>query len=336
MRDALPSLGALRAFALVAETGSLTAAAARLNVTQPAVSRRLRELEAELGVALVRRGANALGLTEEGARYAAAVEEGFARIRKATEALGARPAAPLRVRAYTTWAQRWLIPRLTRFSARNPGLQVEVATSTAAVDFGRDPVDAAIRTAPGGTPPAPGATRLQAIAVAPFAAPALARTHSGVAGLTLLGSRVRREDWRTWFAAQGEPPPATAPLLYESTTLAIQAALEGLGAVICTPGFVAPEMRRRRLVRLARGVVPTGDHYWLVLPPVAPRPEALAFRSWLLEEIATEAEHAGAAPRGGRTRRKETRHDARSEALGRASDARRVRRGKVTNGSKPR
>ena len=68
MRDALPSLGALRAFALVAETGSLTAAAARLNVTQPAVSRRLRELEAELGVALVRRGANALGLTEEGAR----------------------------------------------------------------------------------------------------------------------------------------------------------------------------------------------------------------------------------------------------------------------------
>ena len=106
MRDALPSLGALRAFALVAETGSLTAAAARLNITQPAVSRRLRELEAELGVALVQRGANALRLTEEGARYAAAIEEGFARIRKATEALGARPAAPLRVRAYTTWAQR--------------------------------------------------------------------------------------------------------------------------------------------------------------------------------------------------------------------------------------
>lgn len=336
MRDTLPSLGALRAFALVAETGSLTAAAARLNVTQPAVSRRLRELEAELGVALVRRGANALRLTEEGARYAAAIEEGFARIRKATEALGARSATPLRVRAYTTWAQRWLIPRLARFSARNAGLQVEVVTSTAAVDFGRDPVDAAIRTAPGGTPPAPGAIRLQAIAVAPFAAPALARVHRGVIGLSLLGSRVRPDDWRTWFAAQGEPPPASKPLLFESTTLAIQAALEGLGAVICTPGFVAPEVRRRRLVRLARAAVPTGDHYWLLLPPTAPRPQALVFRSWLLEEIATEAEHAVSAPPGRRTARKKARHGARPEVPGRASNAVRARRGKATNGSKPR
>lgn len=336
MRDTLPSLGALRAFALVAETGSLTAAAARLNITQPAVSRRLRELEAELGVALVRRGANALRLTDDGARYAVAIEEGFARIRKATEALAARPEAPLRVRAYTTWAQRWLIPRLARFGALNAGLQVEVATSTAVVDFGRDPVDAAIRTAPGDAPPAPGATRLQAVVVAPYAAPALARTYGGVAGLNLLGSRVRRGDWRAWFAAQGDAAPKAAPLLFESTTLAIQAAVEGLGAVICSPAFVAPEVRRRRLLRLARDPVPTGDHYWLLLPPAAPRPEALAFRSWLLEEIASEAEHAGAAPSGGRTRRKEARHGARPETLGRASDARRVRRGKGTDGSTPR
>ena len=147
---------------------------------------------------------------------------------------------------------------------------------------------------------------------------------------------MRREDWRTWFAAQGRAPPTAAPLLFESTTLAIQAAMEGLGAVVCTPGFVAPELRRRRLARLARAAVPTGDHYWLLLPPAAPRTEALAFRSWLLEEIAAEAEHAGAAPGGGRTGRKEARHDGRSEALGRASNAGRVRRGKVTDGSKPR
>ena len=121
MRDTLPSLGALRAFALVAETGSLTAAAARLNITQPAVSRRLRELEAELGIALVRRGANALRLTEAGARYAAAIEEGFARIRSATEALGAQSAAPLRVRAYTTWALRWLIRACPASAPGMPG-----------------------------------------------------------------------------------------------------------------------------------------------------------------------------------------------------------------------
>ena len=173
MRKSLP-LESLWAFHVVADTGSLTAAAARLGVTQPAVSRRLRELEADLGVALVRRGANALRLTEEGGRFAAAIGEGFVRIRRAIEALSNRPPAPLRARAYTTWAQRWLIPRLARFSAGHAGLPVEVVTSTTPVDFARDPVDAAIRTAPGGRPPAPGATRLQAIAVATFASPAIA------------------------------------------------------------------------------------------------------------------------------------------------------------------
>ena len=172
-----------------------------------------------------------------------------------------------------------------------------MVTSTAAVDFGRDPVDAAIRTAPGDMPPAPGATRLQAVLVAPFAAPAVAGRRRSLAGLTLLGSRVRPADWTIWFAAQGEAAPAAVPLVFESTTLAIQAAVEGLGAVICSPAFVAAELRRRQLVQLAVQAVPTGDHYWLLLPPTAPRPQALAFQSWLLEEIAAESAPAGMSRR---------------------------------------
>src|SRR5512147_1743908 len=112
MAQRLPSLDQLHALALLAETGSLTATAAMLNVTQPAVSRRLRELEASLGVALLRRGPNSVALTEAGAAYAAEVARGFAVIAAATAALGSRPAAPIRIRAYTTWAMRWLIPRL--------------------------------------------------------------------------------------------------------------------------------------------------------------------------------------------------------------------------------
>jgi LysR family glycine cleavage system transcriptional activator len=292
MHDPLPPLGALRAFALVAETGSLTAAAARLNVTQPAVSRRLRELEAALGVALVRRGANALRLTEEGTRYAAALDEAFGRIRNATEALGARP-APIRLRAYTTWALRWLIPRLSRFRAARPDVEVEVVTSTAPVDFARESLDAAVCS--GRSAPMPGAVRLQPVRVAPFAAPGLvprrARRQAAPAeafwGITLLGSRVRPGDWNCWWAARGLSCPVT-PLLFESTSLAIQAAIEGLGAVICLPHFVAPELRRRTLQRLHPEDADTGEHYWLLLPPGTPRPQALAFRDWLLEAAAEE------------------------------------------------
>ena len=78
-RLSLP-LESLWAFHIVAETGSITAAAAVLKVTQPAVSRRLRELEAGLGCALVRRSANALCLTEAGERFARELRDGFSKI----------------------------------------------------------------------------------------------------------------------------------------------------------------------------------------------------------------------------------------------------------------
>ena len=284
MRDTLPPLAALHAFALVAETGSLTAAAARLNVTQPAVSRRLRELEATLGTALLRRGANAVVLTEAGTRYADAVRGALDALRSATAELGTDPRGPLRVRAYTTWALRWLIPRLPRFRANHPGIEIELVTSTApVVDFAREGLDAAIRSA--GTAPAPGAARLQGVTLAAFATPAALR-RAGPAGLTRLGSRVRPRDWAMWDAAQGGDPPAASPLLFESTSLAIQAALEGLGAVICPPPFVADDIRRRRLLRLPGQEAETGDVYWLMLPPGRCPPSVAAFRDWLVAEAA--------------------------------------------------
>jgi LysR family transcriptional regulator, glycine cleavage system transcriptional activator len=288
MRDTLPPLSSLHAFVLVAETGSLTTAAERLNVTQPAISKRIRALEAHLGTGLLHRGANSVQLTAAGKEYAAALGQAFDAIRGATSAISTRPDGPLRVRAYTTWALRWLIPRLPRFRARHPGQEVEVTTSIAPVDFARDPVDAAIRSAEHA--PAPGAERLQVVNVAPYAAPHLARTarRQGLQGMTLLGSRVRPGDWEAWATATGRRLHGP-PLLFESTSLAVQASLEGLGAVIVSPMLVAEDVRRRRLRRLATEVVDTSDSYWLVTPPGRPGPALQAFRAWLLDEIAAEA-----------------------------------------------
>jgi LysR family glycine cleavage system transcriptional activator len=278
----LPPLNALHALALIGETGSLSAAALRLNVTQPAISKRIRVLEALLGQTLLHRGANSATLTEEGARYAEALRTAFAAMQAATAELTAG-GAPLRVRAYTTWAMRWLIPRLPRLRALHPGLQIEVSASTAPVDFARDAVDAAIRTAEHRPP---GAILLQSLSVAPFAVPALARQakRQGLGGLSLFGSVVRPADWRVWADATGTPLSAT-PLLFASTSLAIQAALEGLGAVIASPDLVAEDVRRRRLMAITPRAVPTGDHYWLLLPAGAQRADALLFRDWLLREM---------------------------------------------------
>jgi len=294
-----PPLQSLWAFHLIAETGSVTAAAAALEVTQPAVSRRLRELEAALGCALVRRGANTLSLTEQGTAFAAGLREGFARIEAATRSMQAQT-APLRIRAYTTWALRWLIPRLADFQRLHPGVEVEVTTSTAAVDLAREGLDAAVRTGPLEAPPSPMARRLQPVLIAPFAATSAGRQPGRAA--RLLGSKVRAGDWATWHRRSGLPD-GPAPLLFESTTLAIQAALEGLGTVICSPGFVREEVRSGRLVALSKTTAATGDCYWLVLPQGRIGPSLQVFADWLVGEAAAEPEGKAAARGRGRRRR---------------------------------
>jgi len=289
MPEMIPPLASLYAFVLVAETGSLTAAAERLNVTQPAISKRIRVLEAELGVALLQRGANATQLTDAGRLLAASLTEGFTKIRQATESLPRMPRGPLRIRTHNTWAVRWLIPRLGRFRKLYPEHEVVVTTSLNPVDFAREGIDVAIIS--NERRPGPAAERLQPLYIAPYAAPRIAESvhRLGLAGATLLGSHARPQDWSLWVL-RNKLGITAAPLLFESTMLAVQAALEGLGAVIVSPNLVTEDVRQQRLVPLSRDPIETGSHFWLLLPPGAVRPGASNFRAWLLEEIKLETE----------------------------------------------
>lgn len=288
-RSPLP-FESLWAFRLVAETGSLTAAAVALGVTQPAVSKRLRDLELALGCSLVRRGVNAIGLTAAGARFAEELQPGFAQIQAAVDHLQSQ-SAPLRIRAYTTWALRWLIPRLPRFHAAHAGIDVEVSTSTAIVDLAREGMDAAVHTVCAGVAPPLGGRRLQAVVISPFAAPSLLKGAPGrwPSSARLLGSKVRPGDWDLWLRHAGSSP-AQPPLLFESTTLAIQAAMEGLGVVICSPSFVRDEVRTGKLVALSDISIPTGDLYWLFLPTGRVGETLSIFADWLVGEAQTESE----------------------------------------------
>jgi LysR family glycine cleavage system transcriptional activator len=137
--------------------------------------------------------------------------------------------------------------------------------------------------------------------IAPFAAPSLAdapRPDDGLPG-RLLGSRVRAGDWMRWQRHAGHATGLT-PLLFESTTLAIQAALEGLGTVICSPVFVQEELRAGRLRALSADSVMAGDCYWLILPPGRIGPALRIFADWLVH--AAEAEAPAATPPARRRR----------------------------------
>src|SRR5690606_33630468 len=151
--DRLPPLGPMRAFEAAGRLGSIRRAADELHVTPAAVSRQVKALEDYLGVKLFSRGHRAITLTPVGKRYLAEISAHLAAIPQATaKRIASRRRKVLNILAYTTFARRWLIPRLSSFHASHPEVEVRLTTSLDWVDFDREDVDAAIRLGSGTWP----------------------------------------------------------------------------------------------------------------------------------------------------------------------------------------
>ncbi len=141
-------LAAMQAFVLVVDTGSFSAAARRLNVGQPAVSKSVAQLEDRLGVKLLVRTTRGLTATEAGLNY---YERARRSIEEADEAeLAARGAGSgltgkLRICAAVTFARIHLMPRMPEFLARHPDLEMEVVLDDRNVDLVQEGIDVGLR-----------------------------------------------------------------------------------------------------------------------------------------------------------------------------------------------
>lgn len=144
-------LRSIEAFVVTARTLSLAKAAVILNITVPAVSRRIQILERDLGMQLFQRLPRGLGLTDAGEKYFAALGPSWETICNATEA--ARVTAhrrSVKVSVMPTFAANWLVPRLARFHARHAQSEIELETSSEFVDLeARLDLDCAIRLGSG-------------------------------------------------------------------------------------------------------------------------------------------------------------------------------------------
>ncbi len=121
----------LRAFAEVARRGSFTLAAGHLHLTQPAVSKAVRELEHHLEMTLLERTSRQVSLTEAGSALYEHARSIFALEQAALEDLQARRGLQrgrLVVGASTTIAAYWLPVYLTRFMAQHPGLELSLVS----------------------------------------------------------------------------------------------------------------------------------------------------------------------------------------------------------------
>jgi len=293
----LPSLNALRTFEAAARNGSFKAAAVELSVSQSAVSHQIKLLEAELGVELFVRKPQGTELSRHGRAYFPILRDAFERIAAGTELLiGPAVRAALTLQVYSTFAIRWLIPRLPAFQRANPAVNIRLHTSQSDVNFEYEDVDACVmighRTGAGLH-----YDYLFSSRVFPVCSPATMaeyRLHDEPARLRdapLLQVYPSRADWWTWLNAHGvDGVNPDAGQQFDSYELAMNAAVQGIGVALGMEPFVVRDLQAGTLVEPfpGRRTYTPGDWHFACREQHASRVDIDAFRRWILREAASD------------------------------------------------
>lgn len=286
----IPPLNPLKVFEVVARTNNLTLAASELNVSQSAVSRQVAVLEEYLGVQLFTRERVGVRLTEVGESYARRIGPAFEEISAATAFITQKYSNNvIRLRTYTTLTARWLIPRLPHFKAQHPEVEVSILNSNAPLDFGAEKCDLAIVLGDGAWPDAEATLLLEDI-VEPVCAPGFiegAATPEALRGKRLLVSKYRKDDWPRWLAHAGLPEvfETAEKMVFSSSILTWQAAMDGLGIAIGQQHMLDADFQAGRLVRPFARPLRTGQGHYIVTPALQRYSGKIAaFKDWLMRE----------------------------------------------------
>lgn len=283
----MPPLAGLRAFSAFAEAGNVIAAGVALGVSHAAISQQLRSLEAHLGVALLDRSGRALVLTPQGVQLAAAVRHGFEAISDAvTQITGANNDRPLHISATPTFAASWLMPRLPKFRAQHPEVDLMLDPTAELVTLSPDGIDLAIRYGAGDW--AGVETKLLVRSpIVVVAAPSLVGT-GAMPDLAALAEmpwleEFGRSEADNWLIRHGLHRDVRKGLTRVPGNLLLDGARDGQGVAITTRVFVERDIAAGRLcVVFDEGETEMGYH--TVTRPGVMRPVLKAFVTWLRRE----------------------------------------------------
>jgi LysR family transcriptional regulator, glycine cleavage system transcriptional activator len=288
-------LRSIEAFVVVARAGNLAQAAARLNITVPAVSRRIQILERYLGAKLFDRQPRGLSLTEAGAKYFSELGPAWDCVWKATIAATSVRRDAFKVSVIPTFAANWLVPRLARSRLRLAGLEVEIETSPDIVELReRDDLDCAIRLGLGPWPGAVGQMILPIkaypVASPDFVARERLKSPTDLARQTLIGSSHQPDFWPEWFRHAGIGFGQGPLRSFDNLQLVYEAAAAGLGAAIGLDPLVRPYLDSGRLLRLWPDDVTLSRSFHLVRRADCVESNRFdLFRNWLMGEAAAAA-----------------------------------------------
>ncbi|WP_415845909.1 LysR family transcriptional regulator [Stutzerimonas zhaodongensis] len=293
MRESLPPLNALRAFEAAARLQSVSQAAAELSVTHGAVSRQIRLLEDDLGVALFSKDGRGVKLTDEGLRLRDAAGDAFERLRSTCSELRKQTAdAPFVLGCPGSLLARWFIPRLDRLNRDLPGLQLQLSASEGDLDPRRPGLDATLLYA---EPPWPADMQVFELAgerIGPVLSPhhpqcaALRDTSaSALLGEALLYTASRPQAWPAWAKANGLQPEALRMGQgFDHLYFLLEAALAGLGVAIAPHQLVADDLRQGRLLA-PWGFVETRAMLALWVPSRRKDQRAERLAGWLRQQL---------------------------------------------------
>jgi LysR family glycine cleavage system transcriptional activator len=289
----LPPMSTLKSFEAAARHLSFSRAAAELHLTHGAVSRAVRTLEDFLQVELFTRNIRSVVLTPSGKTYFDIVQGLLDRLSTATVMLmDQRASTSLNVSTIDSFAAKWLVPRLFRFSAKHPDTDVRLSTSSSLANFHSDGIDIAIRYGRGNYPGLISELLLKE-ELMPVCSPALLNGPKPLRELSDLRHHTLIHDdfpidWVSWLRFAGvHDVDARRGLRFESSAHAVQAAVQGAGVALGRSALVADDLKAGRLVCPFNVAHPAEAAYHIVCPPEAlKRQKVKAFRDWLMEEVA--------------------------------------------------
>lgn len=294
----LPPLNALRAFEAAARLRNLTRAAEELHVTQAAVSQQVKLLEDYLGAPLFNRTARRLQLTDLAKAYLPVLSEAFAKVHASTQELfDTSHRSIIHIRSGTSFAQRWLVPRLPDFAKKHPEFGFRLQTTiwpttdtTTDLEFCHGYGDYSgllvkrilnehwvVVCSPEFLAERGPFEKIEHILTQP-----------------LISTMGYKEGWHTWCSAQGlttEIPISS----YESdnTTMALDMTLAGMGIMLSLDTHCHEYLKQGQLVKVSEFELAAQCGHYLVLPNRPVPPKVKVFCEWLVDQLEEQTGNCG-------------------------------------------
>ncbi len=296
-----PPISALRALEAAARLKSYARAAEELHVTQSAISHQIRHAEETWDMKLFMQEGRKRVLTPSGAIIVPIVRDFIQRLSSSIEDLKEdKQSNTLKISLLQSFAMKWLVPRLGHFNQLNPQVKIWLSTSVDLADLHSDDVDIAIRLGYGDWPEVY-AEKILTESVFPVCSPSFVEKH----GLPdspsdlLNYSLFRRGDhsisprWRDWFAfAEVTINEFPGGITFADSSLAIQAALDGLGIALARSAHVLDDIEAGRLIHLCPQIQYHSDlsYYFVCNLGEENKSEIKLFRQWLIEQAMVSQE----------------------------------------------